>query len=294
MTDPSTEATDDEATEGVPSATAPVIAFCASAAAAVGLAVVYSLGGQPQAEGILLAIALGGIGFGLVSWSRRFMPDDVAVEDRGSVASEPEEIQALLDDLGAEKAQVGRRHLLVRMLVIAGGALGVAALFPIRSLGPRPGRGLHTTPYSQGDLRLVSEEGGPVRVDELAVNGVITVFPEGYEGQEDSQTLLLNLPEGELQPRPGREDWTVGGLVAFSKICTHAGCPVGLYEEQTGLLLCPCHQSTFDVSEAARPVFGPATRSLPQLPLGTDDEGYLIATGDFSGPVGPGFWDRDR
>jgi ubiquinol-cytochrome c reductase iron-sulfur subunit len=222
------------------------------------------------------------------------MPDDVAVEDRGTVASDPEEIQALLDDLNADKAQVGRRHLLVRMLVVAGGALGVAALFPIRSLGPRPGRGLRTTPYDQGDLRLVSEQGTPVHVDELAVNGVITVFPEGHEGQEDSQTLLLNLPDGELQPRPGREDWTVGGLVAFSKICTHAGCPVGLYQEQTGLLLCPCHQSTFDVSEAARPVFGPATRSLPQLPLSTDDEGYLIATGGFSGPVGPGFWDRDR
>jgi ubiquinol-cytochrome c reductase iron-sulfur subunit len=229
-----------------------------------------------------------------VSGSRRFMPDDVAVEARGTVASDPDEVQALLDDLGAEKAHVGRRHLLVRMLAVAGGALGVAALFPIRSLGPRPGRGLHSTPYRQGDLRLVSEEGDPVHVDQLAVNGLITVFPEGHEGQEDSQTLLLNLPEGELNPRPGREDWTVGGLVAFSKICTHAGCPVGLFEEQTAQLLCPCHQSTFDVRDAARPVFGPATRSLPQLPLGTDDEGYLIATGDFSGPVGPGFWDRGR
>jgi ubiquinol-cytochrome c reductase iron-sulfur subunit len=283
---------DDEPRE--PSATAPVLAFVASAAAAVGLAVVYSAGGQPQVEGVLLAIALGGLGFGLVSWARRFMPDDVAVEPRGTVASGPEDVQGLLDDLGAEKAQVGRRHLLVRMLAVAGGALGVAALFPIRSLGPRPGRGLHTTAYAEGDLRLVTEEGEAVRVDELAVNGVLTVFPEGFEGREDSQTLLLNLPEGTLQPRPGREDWTVGGLCAFSKICTHAGCPVGLFEEQTAQLLCPCHQSTFDVKDACRPIFGPATRSLPQLPLATDDDGYLIATGDFSDPVGPGFWDRGR
>jgi ubiquinol-cytochrome c reductase iron-sulfur subunit len=284
--------TDDE--RPVPSATAPVLAFCASALAAVGLAVTYSLGGQPQVEGILLAIALGGIGFGLVSWSRRFMPDDVAVEDRGTVSSAPEDIDGLLADLSAEDAQVGRRHLLVRLLAVAGGALGVAALFPIRSLGPRPGRGLHTTPYRQGGLRLVTEDGEAVHTDALPVNGELTVFPEGYEDREDAQTLLLNLPEGELEPRPGREDWTVGGLCAFSKICTHAGCPVGLFEEQTAQLLCPCHQSTFDVKQACKPIFGPATRSLPQLPLAADDDGFLIATGDFSGPVGPGFWDRDR
>ena len=95
-------------------------------------------------------------------------------------------------------------------------------------------------------------------------------------------------------PREGREDWTVENIVAYSKICTHAGCPVGLYQAELGLLLCPCHQSTFDVLEWARPVFGPAARSLPQLPLALDDDGYIIATGDFSGPVGPGFWDRGR
>ena len=277
-----------------PSATAPVLAFCASALAAIGLAITYSVGGQPQVEGVLLAIALGGIGFGLVSWSRRFMPDDVAVEDRGTVSSDPGDIQGLLDDLGAEKAQVGRRHLLVRMLVVAGGALGVAALFPIRSLGPRPGRGLHSTAFEQGGLRLVTENGDPIAAGDVDINTVLTVFPEGFVNREDSQTLLLNLPDGTLNPVPGREDWTVGGLCAFSKICTHAGCPVGLFEEATDQLLCPCHQSTFDVAEACEPVFGPATRPLPQLPIAVDDDGFLIATGDFSAPVGPGFWDRDR
>ena len=285
---------DDEVDEAEPSATAPVVAFVLSALAAVGLAVTYSLGGQPQVEGVLLATALGGIGFGLVAWSRRFMPDDVAVETRGTVASSPEDIDGLLDDLGAEKAEVGRRHLLVRMLAVAGGALGVAALFPIRSLGPRPGNGLRTTPYAGGGLRLVSDAGVPVRADELAVNGVLTVFPEGHENREDSQTLLLHLPEDEFEPREGREGWTVGGQVAFSKVCTHAGCPVGLFEEQSAQLLCPCHQSTFDVRDACRPIFGPATRSLPQLPLAVDEDGFLIATGDFSDPVGPGFWDREQ
>ena len=98
----------------------------------------------------------------------------------------------------------------------------------------------------------------------------------------------------DFKPRPGREDWTVDDLVAYSKLCTHAGCPVGLYQANSGLLLCPCHQSTFAVLDGARPIFGPAARSLPQLPLGLNEQGELIARGDFSGPVGPGFWDRDR
>ena len=91
-----------------------------------------------------------------------------------------------------------------------------------------------------------------------------------------------------------REGWTVDGIVAYSKLCTHVGCPVGLYQATSGLLLCPCHQSTFDVMDGAEPVFGPAARPLPQLPLDVDGDGYLIATGDFSDPVGPGFWDRGR
>jgi ubiquinol-cytochrome c reductase iron-sulfur subunit len=105
---------------------------------------------------------------------------------------------------------------------------------------------------------------------------------------------VLIRPSGTLRPRPGREGWTPDGLVAYSKLCTHVGCPVGLYQAQEHLLLCPCHQSTFDVLDGARPVFGPATRSLPQLPLEVDEEGYLYAGGDFSGPTGAGFWDRDR
>jgi ubiquinol-cytochrome c reductase iron-sulfur subunit len=97
-----------------------------------------------------------------------------------------------------------------------------------------------------------------------------------------------------LRPRPGRENWAIDGVVAYSKLCTHTGCPVGLYQAEAGLLLCPCHQSTFDVLDGARPVFGPAARALPQLPLGRNDRGELVALGDFSSPVGAEFWDRDR
>jgi ubiquinol-cytochrome c reductase iron-sulfur subunit len=272
----------------------PAVAFGVSAAAAVGLAVAYALGGQTQAEGILLAVALGGIGVGLVSWSRRLMPDELVIEDRGRLASEPAEMDDLVGDLTDPDDGVERRSVLVKMFGVAAVALGGAALFPIASLGPRPGQGLKSTPYAAGGLRLVDEQGRPVPKDRLAVNGVLTVFPEGFEGREDSQTLLLNLPKDSVTPRKGREDWTVDGYIAFSKVCTHAGCPVGLFEEFDLLLLCPCHQSTFDVADAARPIFGPAARSLPQLPLDVDRDGNLIATGDFSGPIGPGFWDRNR
>jgi ubiquinol-cytochrome c reductase iron-sulfur subunit len=130
---------------------------------------------------------------------------------------------------------------------------------------------------------------------DLAVDSVLTVWPEGHTNAADAPTLLIRTRGNQgFRPRRGREDWTVDGIVAYSKLCTHVGCPVGLYQAESGLLLCPCHQSTFDVLDGARPVFGPATRPLPQLPLGLDAKGNLVARGDFSDPVGPGFWDRDR
>lgn len=271
---------------------APAVCFGASILAALGLAVVYAEGGQNQAEGVLLAIALGGIGIGLVLWAQRFMPEGPDREPRGRIGSTREDQEAFVADFATGSRTFGRRHVLTKMLFGAVAALGVAALFPIRSLGPRPGRGLKSTPYADG-VRLVTEDGEPVRPDDPGVGGVITAFPEGHVGDETAQTLLIRLQPGELEPEPGREDWTVNNVVAYSKVCTHAGCPVGLFEAQRGELLCPCHQSTFDVLHGATPVFGPATRPLPQLPLGTDDDGNLIATGDFSGPVGPGFWDID-
>ena len=117
------------------------------------------------------------------------------------------------------------------------------------------------------------------------------MFPEGVTEDErpDSQTLLIHVGSGVLRPREGREEWSPDGFVAFSKVCTHAGCPVGLYQEATHQLICPCHQSVFDVTDAATPVFGPATRPLPQLPLRIED-GYLVAADGFDEPVGPAFW----
>jgi ubiquinol-cytochrome c reductase iron-sulfur subunit len=269
--------------------------FLVAMAAAIGLTIVYWEGGQPQAEGVLLAVVLGGIGVGIVLWAKHFMPSDEVAEERHPMASSEEDVAAFAADFQAGGSSLQRRRVLVATAGGACAALGVALLFPIRSLGPRPGRGFKQTAYRGGDVRVVDETGTPVRPRDLSVDGFITVWPDGHTDDADASTLLIHFRgDQDFRPKAGRHDWTVDDIVAYSKICTHAGCPVGLYQAESGLLLCPCHQSTFDVMRHAKPVFGPAARSLPQLPLALDGDGFIIATGDFSDPVGPGFWDRGR
>jgi ubiquinol-cytochrome c reductase iron-sulfur subunit len=270
-----------------------VLALSASIVAGLGLAVVYSLGGQPQLEGALLAVSLLGIGTGLVVWAKKFLPNEESVEERGPLGSEPEDVEAFTGTLQQGAEAMGSRRVLVGLITGGLGALGLALLFPIRSLGPRPGRGLFKTEMADG-IRLVTAEKEPVRPEDVPESGVITVWPEGHEHAADSPTLLIRVEDASLFREPVVLPWTVGPVVAYSKLCTHTGCPVGLYQAEEHLLLCPCHQSTFEVLAGARPIFGPATRALPQLPLGVDADGYLIAKGDFEGPVGPGFWDRGR
>jgi ubiquinol-cytochrome c reductase iron-sulfur subunit len=220
------------------------------------------------------------------------MPQATDVEERHPVESTEEEIDAFREEFERGEHILTRRHVLVRMGTAAVAALGVALVFPIRSLGPRPGKGFKSTPYRAG-VRLVTPDGVPIRAADISVDGIVTAFPQGHTHAADAPTLLIR-PNEPVKARPGREDWTPDNLVAYSKLCTHVGCPVGLYQAGEHLLLCPCHQSTFEVLDGARPVFGPATRSLPQLPIEVDDDGIVVAMGDFSGPTGPGFWDRDR
>ncbi len=264
--------------------------FAVCVVAALALALVYRRGGHPQLEGALLAVALGGMGFGLVTWARRILPHDEEFEDRETLPTTDEERHQFHDTLERDDV-IGRRPLLVRMLVAAGGALGLAALFPIRSLGPDPGDTLERTSW-EGGRRLVTAEGVAVRATDVPLDGLVTVFPDGDVGSADGQAVLIRVRPGLMDPRPGREDWSPEGLIAYSKVCTHAGCPVGLYQADIHQLLCPCHQSAFDVLRAARPTFGPAARPLPQLPLRIDDDGFVVARGDFSEPVGPAWWDR--
>jgi ubiquinol-cytochrome c reductase iron-sulfur subunit len=262
--------------------------FGMTALCGVGLLVVYVLGGQTQVEGILLAIALGGLGIGVVIWAQDLMITPVVIEERGSPASDPDgadELEATLE----EEEGFTRRRLLVGMLLTALAGLAAALAVPALSLGPAPGRELFTTSWRSGK-RLVDANGAPVRAADLAVDGVLTVFPDGDAGSADSQTLLIRVPPELLKLDPSRAAWAPHGYVAYSKICTHAGCPVGLYRATERMLICPCHQSTFDVLTGAKPVFGPAARALPQLPIHLEPDGTFVADGDFPEPVGPSFW----
>jgi ubiquinol-cytochrome c reductase iron-sulfur subunit len=262
----------------------------ASTLAALALAGVYVAGGQPQAEGALLGISLGALGVALVLWARGLSTEGPVLAERGPLGGDADDGEVVEDRVVAVTVEPGRRSVL-KLFWAAGGALALAAVFPVRSLGPAPGRDLLGTAWRPGS-RLVDEEGRPVRVETLPVGGTLTVFPESAERAGDSSVVLVRVEDRLLQPRAGRESWTPQGHVAYSKICPHVGCPVGLYQADTHELLCPCHQSTFDVLDGARPSFGPATRSLPQLPLAVDGQGFLIAQGDFDEPVGPGFWNR--
>jgi ubiquinol-cytochrome c reductase iron-sulfur subunit len=184
--------------------------------------------------------------------------------------------------------------VLHRFLIGAVVALGAAFLLPLRSLGPRPSdTELDATPWRPG-ARLVTENGTVVRAASVPLNGLVTVFPEGAVDSETGQVVLMRIEPGLIRPLPGREDWTPQGLVAYSKVCTHAGCPVGLYEATSHQLLCPCHQSTFNVLDGASPVFGPAASPLPQLPLAIDANGDVYATGGLSAAPGPSYWDRPQ
>jgi quinol---cytochrome c reductase iron-sulfur subunit len=266
------------------------VAFSLSALASLGLTVVYALGGQPQVEGALLGVALGGLALGFVLWGKRLMPAGPFVEEREAMAVTAEERADLERDLLRGGEVMRRRTFLRRMLYAAAAALGIAAVLPVRSLGPSPGRSLFRTRWRPGSL-VSTAEGTPIAVDDLPVGGILTVFPAGHTDAADSQTVLIRVEPALLRPASGRETWSPEGYVAYSKICTHAGCPVGLYEQRRHQLFCPCHQSVFEVLDGAKPTAGPATRALPQLPLEVDDEGLLRAQGDYQDPVGPDFWE---
>jgi ubiquinol-cytochrome c reductase iron-sulfur subunit len=264
--------------------------FAVTILAAVGLFVVYLEGGQTQLEGALLFLALGGVGAGLLLWAAKLMPhipDETQPRHHGVVPTSEQEAAA--DTVLGGVEELKRRTFLSRLLAGAAGAIGLAALFPIRSLGEAPGDTPFFTEWERG-ARLVDVEGNVVTNDTLTVDAFTTVFPEDAVGSADSQAVLIKVPPDLLQLPPDRAAGAPQGLVCYSKICTHAGCPLGLYLAQDHELRCPCHQSTFDVLNGAEPVYGPAPRPLPQLLIEIDDDGSLRALGDFTGPVGPTFW----
>jgi ubiquinol-cytochrome c reductase iron-sulfur subunit len=274
--------------------------------------------------GATLAIMLLFMGIGMVLWAKWLMPEEETVQDRHDVPSTEEDklmTEATLI-VGLEDSGLPRRGLLLRSLGLAGGALAAVPLVAlVGGMIKKPGTRLLHTLYrprpddpafssSNGLIPLVYSDWRRVSPDDLDPGGIATVFPGvrqktdiGTDGVTDasSPTLLIRLRPGQVvKPRKGQAGfgWPAENpeYLAFSKICTHAGCPASLYEQQTGRLLCPCHQSQFQVLEDAKPVFGPATRSLPKLPItvqtGDDGRQYFIAASDFHEAIGPGFWER--
>lgn len=247
--------------------------------------------------GIFMLMALGGIGAGAVVWAKRLMPDEEAVQERHPFGSDPDERSATGKALkdGLAQTQLPRRSLLRNTLLLGAGSLALLPVPLLFSLGPfaHKERVLATTGWREG-VRLIRQNGTPVNRNDVEIGGIESVFPDVPRGTKlaDSATLLIRMRPEELHVVPGRETWSVDGYIAYSAICTHLGCPVKLYEQQTHHLLCPCHQSTFEADRGCEVVFGPAARPLPQLAISVDPEGYFIAQGDYQEPVGPSYWER--
>ena len=251
--------------------------------------------------GLGLAFSLLFIGFGAVQWARRLMPDEEVIAERHEFRSEDADRKDFVDTVKERAGTVGlgRRSLIKRSLVLALGLVGLTPLVMLRDLGPLPRKQLETTSWAAG-TRLVTDPGDrPLRPEDLEVGSVAQVLPALAQGEERTlenigkdAVLLIRLRPEEFQLDAKRLSWTHDGIIAFSKICSHMGCAVALYEQQTKHLLCPCHQSTFDVTRAAKVIFGPAARPLPQLAITVDAEGYLVAQQGFTEPIGPSFWER--
>jgi ubiquinol-cytochrome c reductase iron-sulfur subunit len=262
-----------------------------------GFGAAYWQNWDPWILGGTLGAGLFLLGFGLTAWGKYLMPQGPFVEERHVLAGTAEERESMAAALVERSTVVvKRRKLLGGLFAVGSGIFGIVALFPlIRSLGPLPGDSLDTTNWRKGTI-LVDSNGRPVHRYTLVVGGIMTVYPRGLQGtdagQAIDQTVLIRVQDTDLTTEKGRETWAPAGYVAYSKVCTHLGCPVGLYEQELELLVCPCHQSMFNVRNGAVPQFGPAPRPLPQLPLTFDANGYLAAQTGYDQAVGPGFWER--
>jgi ubiquinol-cytochrome c reductase iron-sulfur subunit len=251
--------------------------------------------------GLGLAISLFFIGMGAIHWAKTLMPDQEVVMQRHEFRSTDQDrkefVQTVKD--GAQASGLGRRSLIKRSL---GAAVGLSALSPLlllRDLGPLPGNDLKETSWKKGTYLVTDPGDRRIRASDLEVGAVAQVLPESDDPEHrklndiaKDAVLLIRLRPDEFNLDAERLSWTHEGIIAFSKICSHMGCAVALYEQTTKHLLCPCHQSTFDVTRAAKVIFGPAARPLPQLNVTVDAEGFLVAGAPFTEPVGPSFWGR--
>ncbi|MGH3365660.1 MAG: cytochrome bc1 complex Rieske iron-sulfur subunit [Nocardioidaceae bacterium] len=266
------------------------------------------------AIGMTLGLALMLIGAGAIQWAKKLMGDHEIVELRHPSSAPPEKQAETVAALraGNEESGIGRRKLIRNSLIGALGALGLPAVIFLGDLGPLPLGRPSRTVWTRG-MRVVNDvTGEPIAPADLTIGQLVNAEPDILIANEQfdsageptlegtallnakakASVILVRMQPEEITPYPGRENWGIDGILCYSKICTHVGCPISLWEQQTHNLLCPCHQSTFDLANNGVVIFGPAARSLPQLPLGLDSDGFIIAMSDFHEPVGPSFWER--
>lgn len=273
--------------------------------------------------GFFLGLSILSVGVGVVLYSKKFLPHEVAVQQRhdghGSDETDRQTASAILADVGS-RSGIARRSLIKRTAGFGVGAFGLGAgVFAVGGMvhNPWSSRGqeslLHTGWMSEGGEKVYlrrdtgnSKDVSLVRPEDIDAGGFETVFPFRESERHNEEALSAAMTKGDAPvmiihlragskpvKRAGQEDYNYGDFYAYSKVCTHLGCPTSLFESQTGRLLCPCHQSQFDVVNTyAKPVFGPATRALPQLPITLDEDGYFVAKHDFIEPVGPAYWER--
>ncbi len=291
------------------------VAFCVCYFTIDPQATVLGYGAMNLFLGLTLGLALLLIGLGAIQWARKLMTDQEIIEYRHPAASSPEDRAVALEAFrtGAAESGFGRRTMIRNSLLGSLALLGLPAIVLLRDLGPLPGNSLAYTVWRRG-VRIVNDVAGtPIKPGDVELGQLINaepalffpeegpngqVTPAKYEGTElnvekaKAAVILVRMQPEDIHPIPPQKTWGYQGILCYSKICTHVGCPISLWEHQTHNLLCPCHQSTFDLARSGKVVFGPAARSLPQLPIGVDSEGYLIAMSDFHEPVGPSYWER--
>jgi ubiquinol-cytochrome c reductase iron-sulfur subunit len=281
-----------ERTEGIIA-----IIFLVAIVMVAGFGAAYWQNWNPWILGGTMGAGLFLLGFGLTAWGKYLMPQGPFVEERHVLASTQDERDSMSAALVERSSVVvKRRKMLGGLFALGSGIFGIVAVFPLlRSLGPVPCTTFDVTDWKKGTI-LVDSNGRAIHKDTLVIGGIITVFPRGLQNNEQAQsmdqTVVIRVQDTDLVTEKGRETWAPAGYVAYSKMCTHLGCPVGLYEQELELLVCPCHQSMFNVRNGAVPQFGPAPRPLPQLPLMFNEDGYLAAQGGYNQAVGPGFWER--
>ncbi len=284
--------------------------------------------------GLTFGLSILAIGIGAVLYQKRFIPEEIAIQDRHDGSSPELQRKTVVANLSdaLESSTLKRRKLIGLSLGVGLGAFGLGTLVafaggliknpwkPVVQTADGKKAVLWTsgwTPRFKGETIYLARATGngtyaKMRPEDIDAGGMETVFPwresDGDGTTAASHHRLAEITMGVRNPvmliriksidlprvvkRKNQESFNFGDLFAFTKVCSHLGCPSSLYEQQTYRILCPCHQSQFDALHFAKPIFGPAARALAQLPITIDKDGYLVANGDFIQPVGPAFWEQ--